>query len=179
MKTEKLSYQEILNYNDFEYFFRFVKDAHNFKQLWKMKSTARYALKDWLITVNKNPIVSETLSNACSELIENAIKYSLEDTYTFIFSHQSKNMIHIDTINMCTKEQKLYAMNFLDELVANQGNLEQIYVQKIMDVENSNKGQFGLLKILMETKGNIVLLDDEPNVFHIRLEADMNQLADL
>lgn len=169
MNNKIKTYKELLSFDDFEYYFRFKKMDDNFDSLWRMKSNAREALKEWILSIKHDTEKADVTSNACGELVENCIKYSQRDTYAFVFIHVTDNTITIQTLNKCTPEQKNATVEYIKFINSEDTPLEEIYIKKVTESLESGKSQLGLLKILMETKGTMEILDDEDDIFHIKV----------
>lgn len=169
-----------LEESDFYYYFKFKKQANNFEKLWKMKASARIALKEWLLAIPYNVDTSDVLANACSELIENCIKYSRIDTNSCVEIYTIKNTVYVETMNYATEEQKQILLDFLKELYSNINTLGELYIQKLSGTIKTGNSQLGLIKIILETKGDIELLKQKPEVkdntiVHIRLKMEMEE----
>ncbi|GAK50139.1 hypothetical protein U14_01366 [Candidatus Moduliflexus flocculans] len=153
---------------DFEYMFQFYKiDAH-FDQLWQMKSSARESLKDWLLASTVPPKIAETCANACSELIENCIKYTRENTRSGVAIHVDKTDITVETCNIATVEDCSNLRNSISALqVAD--DIKQLFVERLMQ-QTDGGGHLGLIKIALETKGRLELLKESADhAVHVRL----------
>ena len=166
---------------DFEYTFQFQKTEEHFDQLWQMKSSARESLKDWLLASSVTPKIAETCANACSELIENCIKYAQNYTRAGVLIHVNqpdaaeKADIIIETFNRSDPSHHAC----LSESIAaiNQtGDLKMLFVQKLL---NPSYGQshLGLVKLMLETKGRMEFLPAENHIAHVRLRMEANNPA--
>ena len=60
----------------FTYRYAFIKSENNFKDLWRLKTTTREALRAWLMAGKASGERGDAIAGACSELMENSIKYS-------------------------------------------------------------------------------------------------------
>ncbi len=153
---------------DFEYMFQFYKSAHHFEQLWQMKSSARESLKDWLLASNVAPKIAETCANACSELIENCIKYTHENTRAGVAIHVDKTDITVETCNIADPKD----CNSLTDSIAvlqTTSDIKQLFIEKLMG-QPGESGHLGLVKIALETKGRLDLLKESANqAVHVRL----------
>ncbi len=177
MKISDLQYRDLMDLEEFEYFFRFKKESDNFEELWRMKSTAREALNEWLIGIHISVSVSEIIANAASELIENCIKYSIIGASSFVLIHVFKKVITIETVNIAEADQKESVVNFIDYINNSNKPTSEIYLEKITESITSNKSQLGLLKIKMETDGEVSIcktIQDKENVVHLCVEMPLN-----
>jgi hypothetical protein len=166
-----LTYRELMDQNDFEYFFRFKKGQTNFDELWRMKSSARESLREWLMAVHTEPQNAEIIANASSELIENCIKYSLVDAFSFVYIHVEDRVINIETVNKTSEEQREKIKAFLEYINKREKKAAELYIEKISESLISGNSQLGLLKILMETNGSIELLENntENDIVHLKV----------
>ena len=141
---------------DFEYSFKFKKSEENFAQLWKMKSSARESLKDWLSVSNISQEVSEICANACSELIENCIKYTPNDGDASVAICVTNATIRIDTVNTATSANQEILNDFIAALDRTD-DVKQLFVEKLLQ-PFEGKSHLGLIKTVMETKGRFELV---------------------
>jgi len=156
---------------DFSYFFQFKKLDDNFDKLWRMKSSARDTLKEWLLTIPYDAETSSTIANACSELIENCIKYSSNNTSSLVEIFVYKEYIFIETSNYSDKAQIQEFKRCLQGIHENKGNLPRLYIKKLENSQYSGFSQLGLIKILMETHGEFKLLNEhKKNLLHTQLK---------
>ncbi len=154
---------------DFQFGFRIRKAEENFKKLWTMKSSARESLKDWLLATNIAPKLSEICANACSELIENCIKYSRNDSMATVSISASDVVITVETINRAEKEHKDFIMKIAEKL--NAAPDPQLLFTEMLLNPIDGKSQLGLAKILMETKGKVEIVQEpDEAVVHVRLK---------
>lgn len=176
-KTQLLFDNELKN-NDFEYFFKFLKSHNNFEELWRIKSLARETIKEWLIATRISIKTAENCANACSELIENGIKYSKYDTETFVSINIQNNKVSVKTINNTTNEkQKKEVMEYIDYLNENYNKLNDLYINRLKEHYQSGHNKLGLIKILMETKGRINYIkqkDDDNKIIRIALNMEID-----
>ncbi len=166
------SYEDISKRQDFEYFFRFMKTQDNFEELWRMKASARESLREWLMATHAVPKTVEVISNSASELIENCIKYSEMNAHSFVYIQVMGKTVGIETMNSSTADQKRKISEYIQFINStSKGNPTRIYLDKIAESIHTGKSQIGLLKILMETKGTLELIDhkNEKNIVHIRV----------
>ena len=153
---------------DFEYTFQFQKTEEHFDQLWQMKSSARESLKDWLLASSVTPKIAETCANACSELIENCVKYGREESVAAVAIHVTNTMIEIETVNATEPEHAAELRQSLDELNA-ADDLKKLFVQKLLH-PMQGKSHLGLIKIVMETKGALRMMPHAANdIAHVAL----------
>ncbi|MCP4353674.1 MAG: hypothetical protein GY795_50145 [Desulfobacterales bacterium] len=155
---------------DFEYAFKFVKKTERFDRLWDMKSIARQSLKDWLTATDISHENAEICANACSELIENCIKYSSEDSNAVVYIKVSDRSISVETINTSEEEHKNIIAEGINKLNS-VSDPKKLFAERLMNPV-TGKSQLGLIKILMETKGVLELVR-EPNRGIIRLRLEM------
>lgn len=164
---------------DFEYFFKFIKNDSNFNELWRMKSLARETLKEWLIATHLDVETAENCANACSELIENCIKFSLVDEYSYVLILVDNDKITVETINKSEEEKiKILQKNFDCLLNKDIDDITDMYITKLTEntTENSEKSQLGIIKIKLETNADFQLVKrDEKNIVHIKLTMDTNK----
>ncbi len=179
MEISNLQYKDLLNLEEFEYFFRFKKENDNFEELWKMKSTAREALNSWLMGIRVSESIAEVISNTASELIENCIKYSIIGTSSFVLIFVCKNIITIETINLAEADHKSNVVDFINYINSSEKTTAEIYLEKITEATATNESRLGLLKIKMETDGLVNLcrtIKDEKNVVHLYVEMPISEL---
>lgn len=152
--------------SNFRYVFKFKKVDSKFDRLWHMKTTARESLKDWLLVTDVSPQMSEICANACSELIENCIKYSSEGSVTDVAIRVANAVITIETINSSSEQHYQELMQTLSQI--NSGSdLKQLFVEKLVH-SAVDKSQLGLLKIALETKGVLSLVpNDNDHILHL------------
>jgi len=153
---------------DFEYMFHFYKADDHFDQLWQMKSSARESLKDWLVASSVLPKIAETCANACSELIENCIKYTQANTRAGVAIHVDKTDITVETCNIAEVAD---CANLRSSIAALQHavDVKQLFVEKLMDTV-AGSSHLGLVKIALETKGRLELLKESSDqAVHVRL----------
>ncbi len=167
--TTNLSYK-ITSRNEFEYFFKFTKLSQNFDKLWRMKSLARESVKEWLIANDVAPTTSEDTANSCSELIENSIKYSMEKEESLVLIGINKPVITIETLNKSEVDQKEKLLTFVNEILTSSKKITEIYLEKVQKSVLSGESQLGIVKIIMETKGDIKLIEHEENdIVHVKV----------
>ncbi len=167
---EKQMEESILLENDFEYAFKFRKTEKRFNRLWGMKSSARESLKDWLIASDINPKVSEVCANACSELIENCVKFSKNDSTAVVSINVSDRSITVETINKAEKEHRETVSREIEALNA-ASDPRQVFAEKLLNPAEG-KSQLGIIKISMETKGKLELVQ-EPDEEIVRMKLEM------
>ena len=143
---------------DFEYMFQFYKMNAHFDQLWQMKSSARESLKDWLVASNVSPKVAETCANACSELIENCVKYTQEHTRAGVAIRVDHMNITVETCNIAAPED---CRSLHDSIAALQSthDTKQLFIEKLAE-QSGGCGHLGLIKIAFETRGRLELLKE-------------------
>ncbi len=135
-----------------------------------MKSLARESLKGWLTANNVNPDLAENTANSCSELIENTIKYSVENETISVLIALNKPDILIETINVSDEEQKEKLLRYYDNLQSSSKNLSDLFLEKLQHCTTLVKSQLGLIKIILETGGKVELLEVEKNnIVHVKL----------
>ena len=151
--------------------YNFIKNQKNFNNLWKMKSNTRECIKEWLSSTNINNIIVETSSNACSELIENCIKYSIDNKLCRLQISIINNSIIIETINSAEVVNKTKILETLNLIDNNKNNLTKIYIDKLRLSAKYEKSELGFIKIMMETNGKIVVQNKDNNEeVHLILE---------
>jgi hypothetical protein len=166
------SYHDIDKHQDFEYFFRFIKTDNNFEELWRMKSSARESLREWLLSTHAVPKKAEVVSNSASELIENCIKYSEINSYSSVYIYVLGKIVGIETLNSSNPEQKSKIDGYIEFINLEGGsNPTKIYLEKITESIQTGKSQIGLLKVLMETQGTLEILEHkgEDKIVHLRV----------
>ncbi|MFH1156548.1 MAG: hypothetical protein V1793_22315 [Pseudomonadota bacterium] len=157
--------------SEFAYIFKFKKTDANFNDLWAMKSSARESLRDWLIAWVCDPKTAENCANACSELIENCIKFSIVDTVSTVLIRINEASIVVETRNMADEHNLRMVQNMIQKL-ATIDDLREYFAQTLL-TPNRGKSQLGILKIIMETKGAISFVNSsDDRAVHIRLEID-------
>ena len=153
---------------DFEYIFKFKKGKEKFDKLWQMKASARESLNDWLLVTDISPQISEICANACSELIENCIKYTQAETTAVVAIHATNAVITVETINPTEQGHKALLKDSIDALNA-ASDPKQIFVEKLLHPVDK-KSHLGLIKIVMETKGTLELVQEQNDaVVHVKL----------
>ena len=158
---------------EFYYSFQFRKYDTLFDRLWQMKSSVRESLQDWLLASAVSHESAENCANACSEMVENCIKYASNDSQAGVSICVKDTSILVETSNHA---EAMHRQELQESIVAlNEAlDLSQLFVQKLMNPEEG-VSQLGLIKIMMETKGRLELLPgQEPDIAHVRLsmEAD-------
>ncbi len=162
---------------DYEYFTKFTKLSDNFNQLWRLKSITRDNLRDWLMNNNVDPVLSENVTNACSELIENSIKFSKENEEIFVLVNISGRKIIVETFNMTGKAQKTKMLSYIEKLNKDTTDISELYVKSIQESVRRGVSRLGILKILLETGGKLELLDkDKPGFIHIKLTINEKEM---
>jgi hypothetical protein len=144
---------------DFFYKFKFTKLLERFEQLWTMKASARESFNDWLIVSNILARKAEVWANACSELIENSIKYTPNGSSATVTICVQGNEISVETINSAKKENIEALRESLATLEA-ASDPRQVFAERLMNPVRG-KSQLGLIKIIMETKGTLELTQAE------------------
>ena len=153
---------------DFRYVFKFRNRKDHFEKLWNMKISARESLDDWLLVSDVPPHLAEICANACSEMIENCIKYSGDDSMTVVAIHVTNTTIMIETVNTTNPEHAAELRKSLDMLEA-ADDPKQVFVQKLLNPVQG-KSRLGLIKIVMETKGTLrVIPHAEDDIAHVKL----------
>ena len=161
---------------DFEYIFQFQKTDEHFGQLWQMKSSARESLKDWLLASNIAPKIAETCANACSELIENCIKYAQNQTRAGVLIHVNQAdaggdaEIIVETFN---RTEPLHCGTLQESIttINHSNDLKMLFVQKLLN-PSEGLSHLGLVKLMLETKGQIEFLPAENDIVHVRLRME-------
>lgn len=154
---------------DFEYAFKFRKTEEKFHELWRMKSSARESLKDWLLTSDVSPKMSEVCSNACSELIENCIKFSQDGSSAVVSIKVENKIITVETINSADKKDKTFLIKDIEKL-NDAPDLKLLFAEKLLKPDK-NRSRLGLVKIAMETGGTISLVhESDEDIVHMKLE---------
>ncbi len=154
---------------DFVYSFRFKKIDEQFDQLWTMKASARESLKDWLVISDIPPRTAEICANACSELIENSIKYTPNGSIAAVSIHVRDNEIIVETINPAEQEH-IEELNQSLEALHTAPDSREVFVDKLMH-PIEGKSQLGLIKIVVETEGALELVKcDDDHTIHMELK---------
>lgn len=155
--------------DSFSYAFTFKKVDAEFDRLWQMKSSARESLKDWLLVSGVSPKHSEICANACSELIENCIKYCREGSIANVTIRVENAIITVETFNRATSQHHQKLTGMLTQ-IRSSANLEQLFVETLI-LSTSDKSQVGLIKIAMETKGSLTLVSPQHDeILHLVLK---------
>lgn len=140
-----------------QYSFKFVNSKKKFEDLWRMKSSAREAVREWLVISLRDLYKVDVISNSCAELIENCIKYSDEGSVCGVNIELFQNNLIIDTENVASLEH----ISKLKEQISilNKPNivLEELYLEKIKRYMSTQESGLGFYKILMETRGHLEL----------------------
>ncbi len=167
MENMKRIKMNLLQTHDFEYGFRFNKTESNFKDLWLMISCARESLKDWLISMGVKPEKADDCANACSELVENAIKFSAVGSDSVISLCVNKPKIIVETLNRTQKENVENASQIIRAL-NDTTDIRQLMAERLLS--SDEKSQLGLMKSSLDTEGKIELIDEsEPDIVHLKL----------
>ncbi len=171
--TDDIRYRET---RDFEYYFRFKKLPENFEELWRMKSSARESLKEWLVAVKAGFKTAEVIANSASELIENCIKYSVINTFSSIYISVMDGFVRIETVNTASDNNKKVLTQFIEIINSQKESLASLFLKKIMDYAENITSQIGLIKIMMESRGVIRLIDNskENDIVCLRFEMKTN-----
>lgn len=156
---------------DFAYSFKFRRIEERFDKLWEMKVSARESLEDWLMVSDIPPRTAEVCANACSELIENSIKYARNDSVATVLIRVIENSITVETSNAAEKAHRDALHQALAELKTAPAP-KQLFVKKLLN-PLEGKSQLGLIKIVMETRGILECLPSE-NEEMIRIRLRMN-----
>ncbi len=162
---------------DFAYSFKFQRIEKRFDKLWEMKVSARNSLADWLVVSDIPPRAAEICANACSELIENTIKYSRNGTIVTVMIHFLDNTIAVETCNAAEEEYVKALRQSLAALAA-APDPKQLFIERLLNpVEDESR--LGLIKIVMETKGTVECLPaEDANVIRIRLRMQAAQIKE-
>lgn len=153
---------------DFAYSFKFRRIEERFDKLWEMKVSARESLADWLIVSDIPPRAAEICANACSELIENTIKYARNGSIATVLIHFIDNTITVETCNAAENEH-IEALRHSLAALAAAPDPKQLFVEKLLNPAEG-ESRLGLIKIVMETKGTLECLPaEDANVMRIRL----------
>ncbi len=154
---------------DFVYSFRFKKIDEQFDQLWTMKASARESLKDWLVISDIPPRTAEICANACSELIENNIKYTPNGSIATVSIYVLDNEITVETINPAEQEY-IEELSQSLETLRTASDPREVFVDKLMH-PTEGKSQLGLIKIVVETEGTLELVKcDDGQTIHMELK---------
>ncbi len=70
-----------------------------------MKSLTRKSVREWLLIQDIDYVMSDNIANACSELIENCIKYSIENEESYEIIKIQKHRVIVETFNISEQEQ--------------------------------------------------------------------------
>lgn len=166
---------------DFEYFIKFKKeiDEKNFDELWQMKLLVRESVREWLIASNIRLNIAENSANACSELVENAIKYSKPDSLIFVSINIIDKKIHIEIFNETLQENKIRLIKTLDRINNYENDLSELYMKRMEESFETDDSQLGLIQIKMETQAQMKLMDsdnpDEEVYFSVII--DLNKMT--
>lgn len=173
---ENLHYENIANKDYADYYFTFKKEDDNFKKLWQLKSAIRESIKEWLFTGLDNLDLTDTIANACSELIENCIKYSLNDTISALYIRLTDTMIVIETLNLCLPEDKAYVTNFITDVNSGKIIPGELYVDRLVTSSHKEKSMLGLLTILLEINGKLEYVDTpgHDEALHVKVLIDID-----
>ena len=177
MDNNRLNYKKILECEDFEYYFRFKRSNKNFNELWRMKSSARESLKEWLYAIQIDPEKADVIANACSELIENTIKYSLEKTFSYVSIRVEDKDIYIDTVNKSEPKPRENLKALIKRLENKKTSLEDLYIQKLTESVKRKNSELGLIKLLLETLGKLECIEeDTENTIHIKVYINADKI---
>lgn len=153
---------------DFAYSFKFRRVGERFDKLWEMKVSARESLEDWLVVSDVPPRTAEICANACSELIENSIKYAQNGSIATVLIHVLNNTITVETSNTAEKAHRDALSLCLTELDTTP-DPKQLFVEKLLNPVGG-ESHVGLIKIVMETKGTLECIPSEDtDMIRIRL----------
>jgi len=138
-----------------------------------MKSSARVSLKEWLLTISYDQEKADIIASACSELIENCIKYSKNDSYSLVNIYVKKRNIYIETINYTDRTQIIDLKKSLKLIQIYKDDLTPLYIENLRKVKDSASSRLGLIKIIMETQGKISLIKSwNRNIIHLLLKIE-------
>ncbi len=109
-------------------------------------------------------------ANACSELIENCVKFSKNDSTAVVSINVSDRSITVETINKAEKEHRETVSKEIEALNA-ASDPRQVFAEKLLNPAEG-KSQLGIIKISMETKGKLELVQ-EPDEEVVRMKLEM------
>jgi hypothetical protein len=177
-KYMEMSYDSFLNQNEeYEFVFRLRKTPENFYKLWAAKSSIRESLRDWLISTDVQSKGAELIANACGELIENVIKYSSPNFFSFIYNLVQGDIVTIETFNLSASEQSVFVRDYIEKITKSGISVAELYAKKIIGMQETDHYSLGLLKVLTETGGQLRYIDEErSDLVHIRLDINTNEI---
>ena len=153
---------------DVGYRLKFRNAKERFHELWGMKAHVRENVKDWLVASNVQSRISEICATACSELLENCIKYTSNGAVAVVSVHLSDQTIIVETINPAHGDHIALLHESLDTL---QAALEpkQLFVKHLLN-PIAGKSRLGLIRIVLETRGTLELVQEkEKEIVHLKL----------
>lgn len=156
-----------------QYSFKFINSKKKFEELWRMKSSAREAVREWLVISLRDLYKVDVISNSCAELIENCIKYSDEGSICSVNIELYQNNLTIDTENITSSEHINKLKGQMDLLNKPNIILEELYLDKIKKYMTTQESGLGFFKILMETRGHLKL-NCEDNKVQIKLIVELD-----
>ena len=131
-----------------------------------MKSIARESLKEWLIISNVETKLADKCANASGELIENCIKYSKTNSQSQAIIRVDGNTIDLETSNYASQNDLNELSQIIDE-IHNTTNIKELFAHHLLN-SDTNQSQLGLIKIILETKGNISINNKvDKDIIHI------------
>ena len=146
----------------------FRKTEERFDELWGLKARVRESVHDWLAASNVRLSISEVCANACSELLENCIKFTRNKSVAAISVSLTEQIIVVETINSTHGLHVEVLRQSLDALRA-ASDPQQLFINALL---NSVEGQsrLGLIKIILETRGTLELVpQEEQEIVHLKL----------
>lgn len=147
------------------YCLNFRRDEERFNELWGMKTHVRESVKDWLVASNVRSRISEVCANACSELLENCIKYTRNGSVAAVSVHLTEQTIIVETINSAYDEHIKVLRKSLDMLYAT-SELKRLFVENLLNPDS----HLGLIRVMLETKGTLELMKEkEQEIVHLKL----------
>ncbi len=150
----------------------FRKTEERFDELWGMKTHVRESVHDWLAASHVRLRISEVCANACSELLENCIKYTRNGSVVVVSVYLSEQTIVVETINSATGVHVEMLRESLDTLRA-ASEPQQLFINTL---RNPDEGQsrLGLIRIILETSGTLELVpQEEPEIVHLKLRVQL------
>lgn len=164
--------------NEFEYAFKFIRTTSNHESLWKMKTAARESLRQWLTAINAaDETRINAVSNAVSELVENAIKYSIINSESFVSIQVNAFNIVISTINR-TEPSNVKKIKEIVDKINRINDINTLFLEQIQNISQQGTGsQLGLIKIRMETGGLIELISstESEELAHFKVSIDCRE----
>lgn len=151
-----------------DYRLHFRKLEKRFDELWGMKAHVRESVHDWLTASNVSSRISEVCANACSELLENCIKYASNGSVITVVVSLAEQTIVVETMNSAHNEHRASLRQALNALQAS-SEPKQLFVHNLL-YPVGGESHIGLIRLILETRGTLELVPEEDQeLVHLQL----------